>query len=88
MAYLVTVLPREERPRTARVEKSTSKRSFLRAAMGLRCTVTTSASPLGFALRYSTSDPLVPWVMGYSRSRVIPVTVKRFMKLAPLVPSR
>ena len=62
--------------------------TFFRRAWARKKTVTTSASPLGLAVKYRILDLGVPLVMGYSRSRVMEVTLKRFTMLRPVAPSR
>ena len=63
MGNFVTRLPPDARPRMGSSEKSTSKRSFFSRGWGRRCTVTTSASPFGFAVRYRMRDFGVPFVI-------------------------
>ena len=89
--YLVTVLPAAPRPLIETSEKSTSIFNDLRRGIRLRCTVTCSASPLGLALNHRTWLPGVPLVRGYTLSRVMEVTLKRFTNVRPppdFLPSR
>ena len=52
---------------------------FFSFGFGSSVTLIISASPLGLAVKYITFDPGVPCVRSYSLSRVIDVTLKRFM---------
>ena len=48
-------------------------------SVGSRVIFIISASPLGLEVKYTTFEPGVPLVRSYSLSRVIDVTLKRFM---------
>ena len=85
---LETKLPPAPRPLMAMSLKLTSNLTFFRRAWARKKMDTTSASPLGLAVKYKTLDLGVPLVMGYSRSRVMEVTLKRFTMLRPVAPSR
>ena len=60
-------------------EKSLSMNILLSFGLGSSVTLMISASPLGLAVKYITFEPGVPWVRSYSLSRVIDVTLNRFM---------
>ena len=63
-------------------EKSFSMKMFCFFFVGSRSSVIfmVSASPLGLAVKYITLEPGVPMVRSYSLSRVMLVTLNRFMK--------
>ena len=54
-------------------------REFLACTEASSVTLMTSASPLGFEVKYITFEPGVPCVRSYSRSRVMPVMLKRLI---------
>src|ERR1700750_167833 len=62
--YLVTRFPLESLPLIARSEKSISILFFLILGFGFNSTVTVSASPLGLAEKYSTSEPFLSEASG------------------------
>src|SRR5690606_37389882 len=88
IGYLVTILPCEERPLMATSAKSRSNCSLRSLEWARSCTFTTSASPLGLAVKYSTFDPLLPLLRSYSLSRVIPSTENRLTYDTPDLASR
>ncbi len=87
MENFVTVLPRLPLPLIARSAKSISHFSFFVLPTALKLMVTTSASPFGFAVKYSTFEFLYPVVRSYSLSLVIEVTENLFIKVEPVLPS-
>ena len=86
--YLVTKFPFETRPLMSISAKSMSHFNFLILPACRSNMVTTSASPLGLAEKYQTTDPLFPLVKSYSLSLVTPVTANRFIYDGPRLPSR
>ena len=78
-AYFVTRFPLESRPFIAKSEKSISILFFLILALGFSKTLMISASPFGFAEKYSTSEPFTSEASLYSLFRITPVTENLFI---------
>ena len=77
--YLVTKLPLDALPLMSTSAKSRSHFNFFILPDWRSNTVTTSASPLGFAEKYNTSDEAFSPAKGYILSRVMLVTLNLLM---------
>ena len=83
----VTRLPPAPRPLINKSPKSTSNFRCFKCGLALKTIVTTSRSPFGCTVKYNILEPLVPLVKSYSVSRVIELTLKRFIIAGPTLPS-